>query len=83
MAVYIGLAYFIVLYAGYSIYQRVKQPELRHFVPLLECDFETGAVWGRGGGQIVKDEEEEEKRVGKADLGVWRYHWSKFKENVY
>ncbi|KAL8283977.1 hypothetical protein RQP46_005090 [Phenoliferia psychrophenolica] len=46
IAVYIGLVLFFGFLFGHMIYQRIKFPAAPILVPLLECDFETGAVQG-------------------------------------
>ena len=53
------------------------------FVPLLEVDFETDAVWGPGGGQISRDQDAEEKRVLKEEKGTMGYAWLKVRESVW
>lgn len=83
VAVYIGLAFFIVLYVGYSIYHKVKNPAEPHFIPLMQCDFESGAVWSRGGGVAMKEEEAEEKRKFLEEKGSKAWVWQKVKGSVW
>ncbi|KAG5642976.1 hypothetical protein DXG03_001824 [Asterophora parasitica] len=43
VATYIGVALYIILYSGYTVYERI-QGKTQHFVPTLEIDFDTDAV---------------------------------------
>lgn len=55
VATYIGVGVFVILYAGYTLYEifalKTTKP---HFVPLLEADLDTNAVWGPGEGEQKK-----------------------------
>ncbi|KAI0052874.1 hypothetical protein FA95DRAFT_1553160 [Auriscalpium vulgare] len=76
VAVYIGLVLFVGFFVGYVVYHKLS-PETRDtplLVPLLECDFETGAVWGRGGGVRMKAQEKLEKEARRAQRGPSRWH---------
>ncbi|KAF9008051.1 amino acid permease-domain-containing protein [Cyathus striatus] len=44
VATYIGVADYVILYAGYTIYERVFEGRKSHFVPLKEVDFVSYAV---------------------------------------
>jgi amino acid permease len=82
VSVYIGVAFFAVLYIGYSIYGQIQGQ--RHFVPPLEADFEKGAVWSRGGGQMMREAEAAEKEAQiAAGLRVKWFSWQRIKESVY
>ncbi|ORY89404.1 amino acid permease/ SLC12A domain-containing protein [Leucosporidium creatinivorum] len=83
VAVYIGLAYFLVLLVGYSIYHKITQPGVPLFVPWAECDFDTGAVWKRGGGALVWEEEKAAKEELKREKGNVGAVWSRVKESLY
>ncbi|SGY93962.1 BQ5605_C037g11619 [Microbotryum silenes-dioicae] len=84
VAVYIGLVYFIILFVGYCIWHKFWMKSDRPLlVPLLECDFDTGAVWGAGAGQSVKAEDAEEKRLLKAEKGHLGYAWLKIRGSVW
>lgn len=61
VATYIGVALYIILYCGYSVYERFVLHRSTHFVPLREVDLVTDAVWGPGEG--------EEVRAGDHDMG--------------
>jgi amino acid permease len=71
VATYIGLAAYIVLYVGYAAYQRFKMPQAPYFVPLLEVDLDSDAVWGRGEGAPIKEREAHE-RMGAISEGGWK-----------
>ncbi|GAA6058926.1 hypothetical protein JCM10212_002878 [Sporobolomyces blumeae] len=73
LSVWIGLAFFVVLYAGYTIYHRVSRPTTPHFVPLADVDLVTGAVWGPGGGAEWKQDERDEKKRLKEEKGTKGY----------
>lgn len=57
IATYIGVALYIVLYFGYTIYERFGRGVRQHFVPLLEVDLQTDAVWKPGEGAMIRDHE--------------------------
>lgn len=62
VASYIGVALYIVLYAGYALYDRFVVRSPRHFVPLMQVDLDTDAVWRPGEGQLIREKEREEIR---------------------
>ncbi len=62
VASYIGVALYIVLYAGYTLYDRFVVRSPLHFVPLMEVDLDTDAVWRPGEGQLIRAREREEIR---------------------
>ncbi|KAF7341766.1 AAT family amino acid transporter [Mycena sanguinolenta] len=82
LAVYIGVALFFGIGIGFAVHHKITKPGVPLLVPLLECDFETGAVWGRGGGIALRKKEElrltaeqegtEEKTPAKGLAVVWR-----------
>ncbi|KAG1738782.1 amino acid permease/ SLC12A domain-containing protein [Suillus lakei] len=83
-ATYIGVALYIVLYLGYTIYERFGLGIRQHFVPLLEVDLETDAVWKPGEGAMIRD------REGKHEEGAavpvtpgWRTWLSYAAKHVY
>lgn len=78
VSVYIGLAYFIVLFVGYCIWHKMTQKGPL-FIPVAECDFETGAVWSRGGGNIMREEERRAKAELKRERGTMGAVWAKVK----
>jgi amino acid permease len=59
VATYIGVALYIVLYSGYTIYERFYLKRTTHFVPMHEVDLITDAVWGprEGAANLEKDDE--------------------------
>ncbi len=81
MATYIGLATYLVIYAGYAIHERLYHNKTTpHFIPLLEVDLDTDAVWKRGEGKITREREAHEMEQAKAEelsrTTAWMY-WSK------
>jgi amino acid permease len=60
VATYIGVALYVILYAGYTLYQRfyLREP---HFVPLQDVDLETDAVWTKGEGVAIREQESRER----------------------
>lgn len=84
IAVYIGLVLFVGVGAGFAIHHKLtKNTPL--IVPLLECDFETDAVWNRGGGRIMREKERQEKELATAqgrDHRKW-YTFSRLRDNVF
>jgi amino acid permease len=83
-ATYIGVALYIVLYSGYTVYERFGLGIRQHFVPLLEVDLQTDAVWKPGEGAIIRDDE---GRGGEGDAGMvtsgWRAWLSYAAKHVY
>ncbi|KAJ7035989.1 amino acid permease [Mycena alexandri] len=72
LAVYIGVALFFGIGIGFTVHHKLTKPGVSLLVPLLECDFETSAVWGRGGGAAVHEKErlaEDENTPTK--VGKW------------
>ncbi|KAF8165965.1 amino acid permease-domain-containing protein [Crassisporium funariophilum] len=65
VATYIGVAVYIVLYTGYSLYERYYMKITQHFVPESQINFTTHAVWGPGEGDVIRarDRKEFEDRV--------------------
>ncbi|KAG1758917.1 amino acid permease-domain-containing protein [Suillus occidentalis] len=66
-ATYIGVALYVVLYSGYTVYERFGLGIRQHFVPLLEVDLQTDAVWKPGEGTIIRDDE---GRGGEGAVGM-------------
>lgn len=58
---------FLIVGLGYFIHHKITKPNVPVFVPLLECDFDTGAVWNRGDGVKEKARVEEEERAALAE----------------
>ena len=70
VATYIGVVLYIVLYAGYAVYERFGLGRRQHFVPLLEVDLETDATWKAGdAARFREDEKKEDER--KASMSLW------------
>lgn len=80
VAVYIGLVLFFGFLFGYMIYQKLALKGTPIFVPLLECDFETGAVWPRGGGDLMREREAMEKASSGKPAAWWT--WVRVKETL-
>ncbi|KAK7058012.1 hypothetical protein R3P38DRAFT_3253044 [Favolaschia claudopus] len=57
LGVYIGVVLFFGIGIGFAVHHTITKPGVPLLVPLLECDFETGAVWGRGGGEAMREKE--------------------------
>jgi len=79
VATYIGVALYIVLYSGYTLYEKFILKKIGHFVPSSEVDFVTDAVWGPGDGDTIRArdlKEHEDKilndtRPGLARVKLW------------
>jgi amino acid permease len=73
VATYIGLAVYIILYVGYAIYQRVTT-QAPYFVPLLEVDLDSDAVWGKGEGAAIKEHEAQERKdiIVQGGWSAWK-----------
>jgi amino acid permease len=68
VATYIGVAVYLILYVGYTLFERFGQGKHRHFVPVDEIDFETDGVWRAGEGKIVREAD----RLEREKLPWWR-----------
>lgn len=84
VATYIGVALYVVLYSGYTLWERFYQKKRQHFVPLLEVDFDTDAVWMTGQGAAVRERGRlDEVRRSEETRGPLKNIWLKAKEHVY
>ncbi|KAG2142748.1 amino acid permease-domain-containing protein [Suillus bovinus] len=73
VATYIGVALYVVLYLGYTIYERYGLGIQQHFVPLLEVDLQTDAVWKPGEGAMIRDHEgKDEGGAALTETPRWR-----------
>ena len=62
------MALYTILYVGYTIWERFFQKRGRgHFVPLMEVDFESDAVWGPGEGAAIRERDRLEEQVRRED----------------
>lgn len=83
------MALYVILYTGYTLYERFWLHKGQHFVPLREVDFDTDAVWLPGQGETVRekdrveDEERREEIKAKGVRGRGRVWWSWVTEYVY
>ncbi|KAI0832919.1 amino acid permease/ SLC12A domain-containing protein [Trametes gibbosa] len=57
VATYIGVAVYVLCYAGYSVYERLWLGERQHMVPLADVDLDTDAVWQQGEGVSMREKE--------------------------
>ncbi|KAM0791354.1 hypothetical protein ACM66B_005821 [Microbotryomycetes sp. NB124-2] len=80
---FIGLAFWIVTGTGYFIYHKIKLPHQPLWIPWQEVDFDSGAVWPRGGGQLWKDEQAAAKREALQQHGRVGYVLRRIKEGIY
>ncbi|KAG1736432.1 amino acid permease/ SLC12A domain-containing protein [Suillus paluster] len=83
-ATYIGVALYIVLYIGYTLYERFWRGIRQYFVPLLEVDLETDAVWKAGEGAMIRDRESKnEEGATVLTARGWRTWLSYTAKHVY
>lgn len=76
VATYIGVALYVILYTGYTVYEKRRGKTDHHFVPTSEVDFVTDAVWKPGEGAAIRaaDKSARQDRAGSG----WRAkaaHW--------
>ena len=57
VATYIGVGLYALCYAGYTLYERLWLKQRTHMVPLLSVDLDTDAVWGRGEGVKIREQQ--------------------------
>lgn len=72
IATYLGVALYAILYGGYTLWERYWLKHKPHFVPLLEADLDSNAVWGRGEGARVRAEDELAEQEQRAKDGIIR-----------
>ena len=74
VATYIGVAVYIILYFGYTMYERFCKGKTRHFVPISKVDLASDAVWEPGQGDLIRerDQKESEKKVPSMKLAFSR-----------
>ncbi|PPQ77160.1 hypothetical protein CVT25_010788 [Psilocybe cyanescens] len=67
VATYIGVALYIILYTGYTLYEKffLHRPLSSHFIPALQVNLDTDAVWAPGEGDATRarDRKEREERI--------------------
>ena len=73
MAVYIGLVFYSGLLFAQMIYGRMTSPGAPVFIPLIECDFETGSFRGPGGGELMRAQNAAEKASAGKSAVRWRW----------
>jgi len=63
VATYIGVALYIILFFGYTIYERFYEGKTKHFIPSSEVDLASDAVWEPGQGDLIRaqDKKDSEK----------------------
>jgi len=86
VATYIGVALYILLYGGYTIYERVVLETRTFFVPLDQVDLETDAVWAPGEGEEIRAREQAERDAADHEGGArhgLRYWLARAGEHVY
>lgn len=84
VATYVGVALYVLLYAGYSAYEYFWVGRRTHFVPLAEVDLDTDAVWARGQGAVVRERERAEaeaKKLGERQSGM-KYWLASIREHM-
>ena len=74
VATYIGVALYITLYFGYTIYERFCEGKTTHFVPISEVDLVSDAVWEPGQGDQIRaqDRKDSEKKESSMKLAFSR-----------
>ncbi|KIJ69699.1 hypothetical protein HYDPIDRAFT_79112 [Hydnomerulius pinastri MD-312] len=85
VATYIGVAMYTILYLGYTAYERFGLGERQHFVPLLEVDLDTDAVWKRGDGARIRELDALGRKTQDNEAGMpqWRKRFLKVAKQVY
>lgn len=83
VAVYIGVVYFGVLFIGYALWHKLTKQKGALFMAYDDMDFESGAVWGRGGGQVQRDADAAAAEALRREKGTVGAAWNRVKESVY
>jgi len=81
VATYIGVALYVLFYGGYVIYERfILKIQRPHFVPLLQVDLVTDAVWQEGEGDQVREKDRQQKLARRHSRGLKKsFIWSIFR----
>ncbi|KAI1791056.1 amino acid permease-domain-containing protein [Ganoderma leucocontextum] len=58
IATYVGVVVFIATYVGWTAYELLWLRKRQHFVPIMEVDLDTDAVWRPGDGARVREEDQ-------------------------
>ncbi|KAH8921193.1 amino acid permease, theoretically lysine-specific [Atractiella rhizophila] len=84
IAVDIGLVLFFGIGLIFAIHQKITRPDEPLLVPLEDCDFETHAVWGKGGGKVIRENERRQKEedISKGKRRRW-FHWREIRKSIY
>ncbi|KAF8871945.1 amino acid permease-domain-containing protein [Gymnopilus junonius] len=75
VATYIGVALYIILYSGYTLYEKFILKQKYHFVPTAGIDFVTDAVWSPGEGAMIREQDlrrRKEKVLSESQPGLAR-----------
>ncbi|KAK4056678.1 hypothetical protein OIO90_002230 [Microbotryomycetes sp. JL221] len=80
---FLGLGFWVVMITGYVIYHKIYLKDQPLFVSTEKCDFETGAVWPRGGGQLWLDEQNAIKQESLRQHGRIGHILRRVKGSVY
>lgn len=89
VATYLGVVLFALLYVGYTIYERIFVKPRHHFIPLVEVDLDTDAVWRKGEGATVgQAERDEAERIVSEEATVhglrnWVLRMRKMSKHIY
>lgn len=84
IATYIGVALYLILYLGYSVFERFYERKWKHFVPVSEIDFVTDRVWNPGEGAAVRERDQQAMRaLGGKCAGLRSVFRSWVKRHVY
>ncbi|KAG6915914.1 hypothetical protein DXG01_009284 [Tephrocybe rancida] len=82
VATYIGVALYVVLYGGYSIYEW-RSGNNCHWVRTADMDFVTSAVWAPGEGDAVREQDRHEQEAEKHGIAPWKVTWKWIRKRVY
>jgi amino acid permease len=70
VATYIGVAIYVILYVGYSVYDKFVLRSTTHFIPADQVDLDSSAVWGRGEGSLVREREREQMDSRRKEVEI-------------
>ncbi|EMD40284.1 hypothetical protein CERSUDRAFT_62300 [Gelatoporia subvermispora B] len=86
VATYIGVALYVILYVGYTIWARIVLNTRTFLIPLNEVDLDTDAVWAPGDGERIRAQEQKEREAAEMESGVrhgLRYWLTRVRKHVY
>ncbi|KAG6864442.1 hypothetical protein C0991_009500 [Blastosporella zonata] len=82
VATYIGVVLYVILYAGYSVYEW-RRGNNCHWVPTAEVDFVSNAVWRPAEGDAIREQDKLEREAEMEGLSPWKEGGKWIRQHIY